>query len=124
MNFIINKEQYLAVKAAWKQIPEAHRSATEHIFYNVLRGFDPQRGFTPIKSEAKIRNGAQPWQSYKDAKYRANYILQPPFTYTHDKPERIASKAENYKKVLAELSRKYGVEFTPELIAKIQEVLK
>lgn len=124
MNFIINKEQYLAVKAAWKQIPEAHRSATEHIFYNVLRGFDPNRGFTPIKSEEKLRNGAQPWQTFHYAKACVHSILRAPIAYAHDKPERIAAKEEQYKKALAELSRKYGVEFTPELIAKIEETLK
>jgi hypothetical protein len=54
MNHIITKEEYLAVKAAWRQ--NTHHTKEEVILYNLLRGFSADRGFTPLVNPNKISN--------------------------------------------------------------------
>lgn len=122
MNFIINKEEFLQVVAAWKQIP--NRNATEHIFYNALRGHDLKRGFGPIKTESKLANGAKPWQSFEGALKSAAWALRGISTYANEPADRVARKQEEYDKRIAALSKKFGITFTPELIAKLQEAFK
>jgi hypothetical protein len=121
MNFIINKEEFLQVVAAWKQIPG--HDATDHIFYNALRGHDLKRGFVPIKSEIKLANGAAPWQSYEAAIKDASWQLRDAPTYANT-PERKAKNEAEYKNRIESLSKRFGITFTPELIAKLKESFK
>ena len=49
------QEQYLAVKKEWAKTKK--HSALEHAAYNILRGYDPERGFTPITRKSRLDNG-------------------------------------------------------------------
>ena len=122
MNFIINKEEYLCTIAAWNKI--ANRNATDHIFYNALRGFDLKRGFSPIQSENKIAAGMTPWQSFENAKKDAAWQIRDDSAWTHDTPDRAAKRAASTKERIDTLSKKYGTTFAPELLATLRELFK
>lgn len=123
MNFIINKEEYLCTIAAWNKI--ANRNATDHIFYNALRGHDLKRGFSPIQSENKIAAGLKPWQSFDTAKYDAWWkIRDNAAMWSHDTLERRARREAEEKERIDSLSKKYGTTFTQELITTLRELLK
>ena len=66
-NYILTKEQFEALKKNWKQ--KKSHSAAELIVYNVLRGCDPKRGFTPITRESKLTNGHAPYGAFERAKH-------------------------------------------------------
>lgn len=123
MNFIINKEEYLSAMAAWNKI--SNRTATDHIFYNALRGHDLKRGFSPIQKENKLRNGMTPWQAFDMAKKDAIWQLRDYHAmYSYDTPERVAKRVAEQNERIDCLSKKFGVTFTQELIATLREVLK
>jgi len=122
MNFIINKEEYLTVIAAWNKI--SNRDAKDHIFYNVFRGFPIDRGFHPIQREHKINNGAQPWQALNQAKKDAQWVIRDNIVYSNESPERKATRELAYQERINALSKKYGTTFTPELIVKLREAFK
>ena len=122
MNFIINKEEYLSATAAWNKI--ANRNATDHIFYNALRGHDLKRGFSPIQSENKIANGMVPWHAFEDAKRGARWKTRIHAILSHDSAERQAKRDAEEKDRIDSLSKKFGVTFTQELIATLQELFK
>jgi hypothetical protein len=122
MNFIINKEEYLKVKAAWNTIP--NRDATDHIFYNALRGHDLKRGFAETTSERKLTNGKSPWEGYNTALSNAKWMIRIEPAYSHDTPERAAKRAIATKERIDGLSKKYGTEFSPELTEALRELFK
>jgi len=74
MNYVINKEQYLKLKKGWKE--QQSHSASEMIAYNILRGFDPKRGFTPKTNPIKLANGAEEWQAFGQARAILQYELK------------------------------------------------
>lgn len=123
MNFIINKDEFLKAKAAWTQ-PGYHHDATDHIIYNAIRGFDLQRGFSPITDSRKLQGSADEWQSFKNAKTRAAWALRTSASYTGEKPERAERRIKEDAERFKNLSTKFGIEFTPELTATIREMLK
>jgi hypothetical protein len=120
--FIINKEEYLKAKAAWNNIP--NRTATDHIFYNALRGHDLKRGFAETISERKLTNGKGPWDSYNSALSSAAWSIRIEPKYSHDTPERAARREAATKEHIDGLGKKYGTEFTPELLTALREVFK
>jgi len=123
MNFIISKEEYLCTIAAWNKI--TNRSATDHIFYNALRGHDLKRGFSPIQSESKLANGMSAWQSFDTAKHEAWWQIRDHSSMFHESnPDRIAKRESEQKERIDSLSKKYGVTFTPELLTTLRELLK
>lgn len=122
MNFIISKEEYLNVIAAWNKI--SNRDSKDHIFYNVLRGHDPKRGFSPVISPIKLSNGCTEWSSFNNAKREALWQIRDSLAYTNDTPERRFAREIEVRERINELSKKYGVEFTTELITAIREALK
>ena len=123
MNFIINKEEYLSAIAAWNKI--INRTATDHIFYNALRGHDLKRGFSPVQSANKLANGISPWHSFDLAKKDALWqIRDTNAMWTQDTPERKARRDVEEKARMDSLSKKYGTIFTPELIATLRELFK
>lgn len=74
MNFIITKEQYLAVKAAWAKL-QSH-SSTDLIIYNLLRGFPADRGFSPLVKQTKIiSNSGDKWHGFNMALRSAKILL-------------------------------------------------
>ena len=114
MNHIITKTQYLSAKQFWSNNP--NRSAGDHIIYNAIRGFDLKRGFTEITSPIKLSNGAYDWQGFTAAKADASWTIRKPYSVT--------GSAAEYEGRMKELSKKYGFEFTPELMEQLREVLK
>jgi len=118
MNYLINKEQYLSAKAAWNCITS--RTPADHIIYNAIRGFDIKRGFTAITSSIKLSNGAYDWQGFNAARAEAEHLFRPPFHWPQDE----ASLALVYEERMKNLSKRFGIEFTLELMAKMREVLK
>jgi len=118
MNHIITKEQYLSAKTIWKN--GIHRTAADHIIYNAIRGFDLKRGFTEITNSTKLNNGAVDWQGFIAARREARDVFNPPFTWPQDE----ARSSAMYEARMKELSRKFGFEFTPEIMAKMREVMK
>jgi len=123
MNFIINKEEYLSAMAAWNKI--ANRNATDHIFYNALRGHDLKRGFSPIQTESKLANGMLAWQAFDQAKKDAAWLIRDHLSmFQESDPARKSKREAEQKERIDSLSKKYGVIFTPELITTLRELLK
>jgi hypothetical protein len=121
MNFIINKEEYLNLAAAWKTIPS--RTAQDHILYNVLRGFDLKRGFSPIQKQSKLSNGFTEWQSFDKAKHEAYWTLREPTIYAGESATRIATRALELADRIKWLNKKFGITFTPELMKQLRDLL-
>ncbi len=121
MNFIISKEEYLNAITAWNKI--LNRNSSDHIIYNMIRGHNPNRGFSPIQSPNKLNNGAKPWQSFEQAKSATRFSLRDASGLRNDTSARTALRELDFKDRRDALSKKFGITFTPELIAKLKEVL-
>jgi hypothetical protein len=120
MNYIINKEQYLAAKEAWKK--SHSKSSTDHIIYNIIRGLEPGRGFTPVTKPSKLANGAE--SGLDRAKRNSEYLLReyvPNNIHTEERRAELKKKREDH---FAELSKVWGIELTPELRQIIRGILK
>jgi hypothetical protein len=66
--YLVTKEQYLAVKAAWTKT-ESH-DAWQNIIYNILRDKPADLGF--IQKTHSIQ-GNDPWYAFNSAISRAKY---------------------------------------------------
>lgn len=122
MEFIISKEEYLKVKAAWTKI--ANRNSADHIFYNALRGHDLKRGFAPTTSNIKMSNGKREWHGFETAKGNALWRIRIEPIYTNDTAERKASRDVRVQERIDALSKQFGIEFSPELITMLRELFK
>jgi hypothetical protein len=126
MNFIITKEQYEQVKANWKQ--SKFHSASDHLIYNVLRGFNPSRGFTPITSTNKLTNGAHPAHAFNNAKQYWTQIFTPPHikspNFYMSRPTKLVEDLLIHNTKLKKLSDKFGVEIDLEFADKLKDVIK
>jgi hypothetical protein len=71
MNYIISKEEFQNLKTIWKK-KDSH-SSHEMVAYNLLRGFDASRGFSPITNPRKLANGMNEWKSLNGAKLWLEY---------------------------------------------------
>ena len=92
-------------------------------FYNVLRGHPIDRGFQPIHTERKLAAGMSPWHALTQAKHDARWDIRDNSAWGNETPDRKAKRELEYKERIDALSKKYGTTFTPELIAKMKEVL-
>lgn len=111
-NFILDKEQYLQVVAYWKS-KDMH-TAAQHIGYNLLRGFPPDRGFTRL-SDAKVSSRANdPWYGYNCALGHLNVTLHTAKVSKYvdqDRADRTnATNMERFKQM-------FGIDLTAELCA-------
>jgi hypothetical protein len=62
------KEEYLAFRAAWAKLAKEKKiSSTMILFYNIIRGKQNRRGFSPITKPSKLENGARADQAYRTA---------------------------------------------------------
>jgi len=131
MNFIITKEQYEQVKSTWKQ-SKSH-SAAEHLIYNVLRGFDPCRGFTPITSPNKLTrrgrtDGVNPLQAFNNAKEHWEQVLTPPHirmpNYYASRPTKLVEDLLIYNTKMKTISGSVGVEIDLEFGVKLLDIIK
>ena len=86
--FFNSKEDYLSFKQAWKDYHNdghvvelreykdadgTHEykantlNSTHYMLYNLLRGYESQRGFAPIVNEGRLNaHGGSPWYSYEE----------------------------------------------------------
>lgn len=119
MNFIINKEEFQSLTAAWTKI--ANRNSSDHILYNALRGHDLKRGFSPVTSPNKLANGTPEWEGFTTAKNNAKWYIRP--MQTHPNPAFTASRALEYNNRIDGLNKKFGITFTPELLEKLRGLL-
>jgi hypothetical protein len=73
-SFFQSKEEYLAFKKQWAQLKG--KTGADHILYNVLRGLEPSRGFTPITKASKLSNGHAPMQAFANALAKVKSIIE------------------------------------------------
>ncbi len=95
--FFNDKEHYLQFKAAWKKAVNSPKTkskletteaysggtcvvrrkgwitATHHLIYNLLRGYDASRGFTPVTNKNKLTNDAYINHGLYEAYWYARY---------------------------------------------------
>jgi len=114
MNYLINKTQYLSAKQQWNN--GFNRNSTDHLIYNLIRGFDLKRGFTETTNETKLNNGWKPWAGFDYAKESAKWRFRPASPYN--------SGPADYEQRMKDLSKTWGFEFTPELMITLREALK
>jgi hypothetical protein len=110
MNYIIDKEQYQALKAAWKN--KQNHSASEMIAYNILRGFDAKRGFTPTTNQKKLINGRAEWHAFQQATWYLKLILKP------------SSNAPIQEQREKQFKDSYGIPYSKETAEKMLELLQ
>jgi len=123
MNYIIEKEAYLNVLAAWKKT--ANHTAADHIIYNALRGFDIKRGFSPVVKPSKLSNGFTEWGAYNMAKAHAIASLREPDVTVSKwvSEEKRLARIDAVNKHLKKLGERFGIELTPELLQKLRETI-
>lgn len=102
-NYILNKDEYLTLKAAWSS--KRHHSASDHIIYNVLRGKPIDSGFC-IKTHSFQRN--DPWNGFNYALASARFLVSAlngsrfqekiKDTFGIDLPNNISDLLTGYKK--------------------------
>ena len=76
MNYVVSKEQYLNFQNAFKTL--AHNKDITHadiMLYNIVRGFNPSRGFTPITNTQKLQHGKSEWSGRAQAKFNLNHSI-------------------------------------------------
>lgn len=106
--FIENKDEFLKIRAAWKNYCNngGHATAPHMMLYNILRSKPYDRGFTSLTKEIRLRSGHDKWQGLKKA---ANLI-------------RLAS---NYGgSYLADLSEPFGETINKEVIDRAWALIK
>lgn len=60
-NRVLNKEQYLNFRTAFKALAaDKHVTAIDIVLYNIIRGYSVDRGFTPITNHIKLIKGQHP----------------------------------------------------------------
>ena len=53
-----DKEQYLRFKKLWSDAVQTKSlEASDHMLYNIVRGYDTSRGFTFVTKPSKLSNG-------------------------------------------------------------------
>lgn len=69
--FFEDKKDYLLVLESWKSFLKhgGQPTASQMMLYNILRSKQFDRGFSPIKKQIKLDNGANPWISLKNAAF-------------------------------------------------------
>ena len=77
--FILNdKHQFYRFQEAFRQRSRTKQaSVTDHILYNLLRGKDLKRGFTPITNPYKLSNdcAVRPWRTFSAAIHSLRYSI-------------------------------------------------
>ncbi len=119
MNFVINKDQYLATKFAWKK--KVGSTPSELVFYNLIRGFPLNRGFTPVTNAIKLANGASPMWAFELALHELKALLRP--VTEADLSAWNAIAHENRAKNAALFYQKFALTTTPELEQAIYAIL-
>jgi hypothetical protein len=118
MHYVINKEQFHKLREGWKK--EKSHSASEMIAYNILRGFEPKRGFTPKTNPKKLANGLTEWGSFLDALSKLLNSLSVP------EPKKWRSEEDNQRlmKQYLDLFKKWNIEYDECLYMRIRNALQ
>lgn len=116
VSYILNKEQFLGLKSAWKQLADADDiKAEDVVVYNILRGKDSKSGFAPTTNPKKIQ-GLDPWYEFKNAV--SNIAIK----YLNKRGEKVyhagtyitASEFQEIRK--DSFKQRYGVDLTDALV--------
>ena len=65
----------------------------------------------------------EPWKALNQAKADARWAIRDNAGWGNETPERKEKREAEYKERIDALSKKYGTTFTPELVAKLKEVV-
>jgi hypothetical protein len=109
---LLTKEQYLDLKAHWKALPR--HSAMHHIGYNLLRGFEATRGFTPCTARKVASRGNDPWQGFNIAVLNLRMItgkLKP----LNDEPSYMVRYSKRVEEEAARFKAMFGITITDEI---------
>ena len=117
-NYLLNKEQYQSVLAAWK-VKSAHSSA-EHIIYNLLRSFEPNRGFTPFTNATKLNNGQYKYAGLQLAIMNAKLLLSPPVKSSWNSADDFDKRVKAYYKSI----EAFGITHDAALVDKLYTTLR
>lgn len=77
--FIVSKEEFLFIQKAFKE--KAHNktlTAEDILLYNIIRGKDIDRGFTPVTNPTKLANGEGAYKGQRrlfESKSHLRWIL-------------------------------------------------
>lgn len=111
--YYISKEQFIALKEAWKQ--KSNHSAAEMIIYNILRSKPADNGFT---------QGGTAWEGFKKAWQEAIYLLSMRRVYGKLPGATYNGFSDAPGKMEAEFKARFGIEPPATLKEKIQEAKK
>lgn len=76
MNTLLTKEQFIVFRDAFKARARAKSiTAADLLIYNIIRGHEANRGFTPITNKIKLINGQAPNGGFENARYQARQDL-------------------------------------------------
>lgn len=88
-----SREEYIAFRTAWSKLAKEKKLTSAMIlFYNVVRGKDTNRGFTPIQRPSKLSNGASPDQAFKAALSQIIYLATQGGKWADDSRREFVSK--------------------------------
>lgn len=117
--YYISKEQFLALKEAWKKI--AHPTASDMIIYNILRSKPADNGFSP---KTKNIQANDEWRGFNAARYSANSFISMRRVYGPLPGATYKGFMDAPGKAEEEFKLRFGIELPKDLKNKIQEAKK
>lgn len=117
--YYISKEQFIALKEAWKKI--ANPTASDMIIYNILRSKAADNGFSP---KTKNIQGIDEWRGYNDARYSADRFISMRRVYGKLPGATYSGYMDAPGKAEEEFKARFGIEMPKDLKNKIQEAKK
>ena len=125
--FYITKEQFVALKEAWKS--KASHSASEMIIYNLLRSKPIDNGFCP---KTKNIQGGNEWYAFNNATRTAKRFCEPRRVRV-DNPNGLVNIltghihrmwVDDLESTQAEFKEKYNIDMPSDIIFKFEGALK
>lgn len=117
--YYISKEQFLALKEAWKQ--KSHHSAKEMIIYNILRSKPADNGFVP---KTKNIQGNDEWYAFNQARFSATTMCIAARTYVKAPGAKFGAWVDDMDLTLKLFKQNFGIDLPEDLAAKIRESRK
>lgn len=120
--FYITKEQFIALKEAWKK--RSYHSAKDVIIYNILRSKPADNGFCP---KTKNIQGNNEWYAFNTATYSAGTFCSPHRKYAKviDPKWGLVSRwIDDPGKAEEEFKATFGIEMPEDIKTKISESKK
>lgn len=104
--YLFNKEQYLKIKQAWKNLPT--RTARDVVIYNFLRSKPLDRGFSATSYQIAGSN----WYAWKTMIAALHFELHRSAVSTM--PEVVERRKRIADQNLKKISERFGIELTEE----------